>query len=96
MEILKWLQEWYKLNCDGNWEHMFGIKIYNVDNPGWSIEIDLADTDLEEKPFKDIEYDNSNVDWMFCYVKEEKFYGSGGPDKLIEIIEIFKSWAEQK
>lgn len=34
--IFEWLQKWYKSQCDGDWEHEYGIKIETVDNPGWS------------------------------------------------------------
>ena len=57
MDAIKWLQEWYKSNCDGDWEHLFGVQITTLDNPGWLIEIDLTDTDEEEKDFCDIKYD---------------------------------------
>ncbi|OAX48412.1 hypothetical protein gpAD87_09590 [Paenibacillus sp. AD87] len=44
MNTLKWLQNWYLENCNGDWEHSYGVKIDTVDNPGWSVEIDLTDT----------------------------------------------------
>lgn len=39
MDVFQWLQEWYIQNCDGDWEHCYGIKIGTLDNPGWSIDI---------------------------------------------------------
>lgn len=24
---IKWLEKWYKDNCDGDWEHFYGIRI---------------------------------------------------------------------
>lgn len=39
MDIIKWLQEWHKSNCDGYWEYLFGVQITTLDNPGWLIEI---------------------------------------------------------
>lgn len=49
--MLQWIQEWYKSNCDGYWEHMYGVKIDTLDNPGWIVHIDLIDTPLEQKEF---------------------------------------------
>ncbi len=95
MEILIWLQDWYRNNCDGYWEHMFGIKIYTLDNPGWSVKIDLEDTELVDKPFNKIQYDNGDDDWLLCMKKDEKFSAGGDPDKLIEILTIFKNWVER-
>jgi hypothetical protein len=40
--MLQWLQEWYLEQCDREWEHEYGIKIGTLDNPGWTITIDLA------------------------------------------------------
>ncbi|WP_338708672.1 MULTISPECIES: Imm53 family immunity protein [Paenibacillus] len=39
MNTLKWLQNWYHENCNGDWEHSYDVKIDTVDNPGWSVEI---------------------------------------------------------
>ena len=96
MDAIKWLQEWYKSNCDGDWEHLFGVQITTLDNPGWLIEIDLTDTDEEDKDFCKIKYDKGDDDWLLCYVKENVFYGNGDPDKFFKIIEIFKEWVEGK
>ena len=95
MEMIKWLEDWYKSQCDGDWEHMFGVKIDTVDNPGWYVEIDIVDTELEDKPFKDYRYNlEDDNDWMFCKLKDGKFRASGDPHKLGEIIKMFKEWVE--
>ena len=39
--VFQRLQKWYKSQCNGDWEHSFGIKIETLDNPGW-IEIGRA------------------------------------------------------
>ncbi|MFK0239099.1 Imm53 family immunity protein, partial [Streptomyces vinaceus] len=38
-----------------DWEHEWGVKIATLDNPGWTVEIDLEETDLEgrEYPLQD-------------------------------------------
>lgn len=46
MDVFTWLQDWYIQNCDGDWEHCYGIKIETLDNPGWCIDIDLIGTNL--------------------------------------------------
>lgn len=94
MELLQWLQNWYKENCDGYWEHIYGISIGNLDNPGWKVEIDLTDTELEEKIFNTIKYDNGD-DWLVCEIKENVFCGYGDENKLITILQIFKDFAEK-
>lgn len=45
------LQEWYKKQCNGEWEQQSGVSIVSVDNPGWWVRIDLTGTPLENKPF---------------------------------------------
>ncbi len=47
-----WLLKWYCKHCNGDWEHGTGIHIDTLDNPGWSIKINLEDTELEDKIFK--------------------------------------------
>ena len=44
--ILIWLQNWYDKQCDGDWEHTYGIQIGTMDNPGWSVKISLIHSGL--------------------------------------------------
>lgn len=43
---LSQLQNWYSSQCDEGWEYSYGVKIDTLDNPGWMLIIDLADTQL--------------------------------------------------
>lgn len=31
MDILKWIQSWYYENCDGDWEHLYGVRIDSIE-----------------------------------------------------------------
>lgn len=92
MNTLKWLQNWYLENCNGDWEHSYGVKIDTVDNPGWSVEIDLTDTYLEDVPFESIEEERNEEDWFYCIVRDGVFHGAGGAINLEEILDSFKTW----
>ena len=94
MNMIDWLQNWYKENCDGDWEHMFGIRIQSLDNPGWNVAIDLLDTELEDKAFEEKECYIDDNNWFFCLVKDGIFKGAGDADKLEEILRTFKEWAD--
>jgi hypothetical protein len=52
---LEELQRWYEAQCDGDWEHEFGATIATLDNPGWTVDIDLERTPLEGRAFTPIE-----------------------------------------
>jgi Immunity protein 53 len=91
---LKWLQHWYLDQCDGDWEHQFGVRIDTLDNPGWSVQIDLVETPLSDETFNTIDHQRSANDWIYCRVQKEKFEGSGGPQNLEEILDVFRKWAE--
>jgi Immunity protein 53 len=54
MNALQRLQDWYSAQCDGDWEHQQGVRIESLDNPGWALDIDLADTALADKPFTEV------------------------------------------
>ena len=55
MSVLDDLQKWYTSNCDGEWQEEYGVEIGTLDNPGWSVTIDLEDTNLEGKDFQRFE-----------------------------------------
>lgn len=98
MNELKLLQSWYASQCDGDWEHSYGLSLQTLDNPGWSLEIDLIDTDVFEKPFGIIQRgDNGqDIDWILCKVEGGKFLGYGGVHNLTELISTFLTWATAK
>jgi hypothetical protein len=89
MSILADIQKWYTSNCDGEWEEEYGLEIGTLDNPGWSVAVDLDDTNLEGKEFQPIKSYQSEESWIECWVEENKFRGFGDPARLEEILGIF-------
>jgi Immunity protein 53 len=89
--MIEWLQEWYKQQCNGDWEHEYGIIIKTIDNPGWSVEIELKNTKLENLLIPYTLTEKSENDWMGFSVKDNTFTGAGDPGKLLAILELFKS-----
>lgn len=94
MNILSDLQKWYESNCDEEWEHYFGLEIGTLDNPGWSVKIDLDHTNLEGREFEKIERHESDGLWIICSVEENKFCGYGDPTRLEELLTVFLNWAK--
>lgn len=86
------LQKYLKRMCDGDWEHVHGIRIATIDNPGWSVEIDLPDQDFEDCLSLDEKRETSDVNWIDCRIEDGKFFGFGGPENLSEILSIFDTW----
>lgn len=96
LQILEELQEWYLAQCNGDWEHSFGIDICTLDNPGWRVKIDLDNTSLESKEFEEIQDLESESDWISCQVENKKFVGAGGPHQLTKLLELFLHWVQSK
>jgi hypothetical protein len=91
----EWLIRWYHSNCDGDWEHASGVRIDTIDNPGWGISISLEGTELEHKKFQEIEINNSEKDWLICFIKNTNFEGRCSTLNLLQVLHIFRSWAEE-
>ncbi len=89
--VLQRLQDWYAKQCDGDWEHQFGVSIVSTDNPGWHVKIDLKGTKWEDATFKGIRTRASESDWIMCSKRELQFVGAGDPNKLEEIVSYFLS-----
>ena len=51
MSALSRLEAWYMRQCNDDWEHQYGVKIDTLDNPGWSVTVDLIDTNLDGVDF---------------------------------------------
>ena len=91
-ELLR-LQAWFIQQTNGDWEHSNGIQISTLDNPGWSVKIDITDTGLSGKSFKALNQHFTEVDWMVCRVQDNRFEGFGGPLSLRRILTTFLDWA---
>jgi hypothetical protein len=65
------LQARYIAQCDGAWEHTYGIKIETLDNPGWMLRVDLAETELAGRAFDRVEVERSEQDWIHAWVERE-------------------------
>ena len=89
-ETIERLQDWYKLNCNGEWEHSYGYSISTLDNPGWTIKIDLAGTCLEKLDYKR-EFQNSENkhDWFIFKTNNKVLDIACGPDNLNQVLKIF-------
>jgi len=100
MNSIEWLQSWYRIQCNDEWEHQHGIIIETLDNPGWVVRIDLTGTSLEGKRMKPVActVNHSGIDgkneWMDCKTENNQFVGAGGPTSLIQICEVFMNWVE--
>jgi hypothetical protein len=88
-----WLSDWFFKQCDGDWEHDLIVRIKTLDNHGWSIDINLEYTELEDKIFESIEIKRDINNWICCRVERKKFEGKCGPLNLVEVLNIFKAWA---
>lgn len=101
---LNWLAAWYLAECNEDWEHSYGVKIDTLDNPGWTIVIDLNETSLEGRTFQKVSVGEPASDlgqwkrlgsWWVADVSAGKFEGACGPLDLGNMIGVFRSWVEQ-
>jgi|SRR5215213_6493358 len=89
MDNIQKLQLWYSRQCDGSWEHQYGVSIDTLDNPGWTVVVDLVGTDLQTMQMESIVEEKNEHDWLQCKIEEGKFVGNGGPLKLDAILRLF-------
>jgi hypothetical protein len=98
---LQELQHWYRSCCNEDWEHSNGVHIDTLDNPGWSLVVDLEGTDLQNRSFQELaigvgaDSHPETEDWIVCRVVGWKFVAHGGPFKLEEMIATFLAWAKR-
>lgn len=101
---LAWLSQWYLSHCDGDWEHSYGIKIGTLDNPGWSLRINLNGTTLNGRhfdalshgePADDLEELKEAGSWWIARLDGDTFEAFCGPLDLSAVIGVFRNWTEQ-
>lgn len=100
LDELEWLMRWYRTQCDGEWEHSYGVEIGTLDNPGWSLKINLTGTSLEGRAFEDVSFnversgEDPDASWYACAVRDLKYEAFGGALDLPRLIGIFREWVE--
>jgi len=72
------LMAWYRSQCNGDWEHQHSVRIGTLDNPGWSMDVDLADTAQSGRSLPQRMLERSEDDWLFVEVKDDVFRARGG------------------
>ncbi len=86
------LVQWYAAHCDGEWEHTYGIKLNTLDNPGWSLTVGLADTELERIPFDLVEH-QQDQSWWRCWRDDAAFHAACSVSNVGTVLNIFIVWA---
>jgi hypothetical protein len=92
--LLERLQDWYLSQCNEDWEHQCGVRIDTLDNPGWTMQIDLYETELAGYAFEFKRTDRTETDWVQCVSDGLQYKAAGGALNLVEMIEGFLAWAD--
>ncbi|WP_282178447.1 immunity 53 family protein [Maribacter stanieri] len=95
MDILDWIQDWFKDNCDGDWEHGEVIQITTIDNPGWEVEIDISNTSIASMNLDWILNETSKQDWYGVKIADQKFTAAGDIGKLKFLLGLFKEMIDK-
>jgi len=93
VSVLQRLQSWYLTQCNGEWEHEYGIRVQTLDNPGWMIKVNLQGTSLEGVEFRPIKIERSEQDWLHASRTADEIRIACGPQNLEEAIVVFCDWA---
>ena len=89
---LQFLERWYQQQCNGFWEHGFGVTIETLAQPGWMVTVDLTETRLENETMEPVRQERSEKDWLICEVSHKQFRGQGDARKLLAVLKVFDEW----
>ncbi|MBA3697482.1 MAG: immunity 53 family protein [Planctomycetes bacterium] len=95
MNTLQRLERWFMANCDGDWEHGSGITISTLDNPGWTIDINVEETTLAGRVSEISKVDRTETDWLHSSCDGTVFKLRCGPGNLEEALQLFLDMAER-
>lgn len=90
------LERWYASQCNGAWEHSYGVMIETIDNPGWRVHIDLQGTTRQNTELERVEINRTENDWIQYWVEKKQFNIACGPRNLTEAASIFVRWFESQ
>lgn len=88
------LQDWYARHCDGDWEHDERIRIGTIDNPGWMLSINIADTELSGRTLPWELADRDDDDWLHYRCEGDVFQAACGVSNFPQALAAFRSFVE--
>ena len=86
------LAAWYARQCDGDWEHDAGIRITTLDNPGWSLRVNLRGTDLEGVALETERTESENGAWTVIACDGATFDAAGDEHSLPRLLARFQEF----
>lgn len=89
MTALARLQEWFRSECDGDWEHDCGFRLEPLDNPGWHLMLRVSGTKLEGLKVDPVARDRGQDDWIYLSEQDGHLKIACGPGQLVEAVELF-------
>jgi hypothetical protein len=98
--VLTNLATWFEAQCDGNWEHHYGVVLESLDNPGWRLTVDLKSEHPDVLLISEGEPpgpQTGNVggrSWLVCEVRQNRFLAAGDPTRLEELVRRFNMFIE--
>jgi hypothetical protein len=88
-DVLDQLQAWYLEQCDGEWELDGSIRIDTIENPGWSLTVDLEGTAYAGLTLDRKEDDAGEADWIHWWSDGSQFHAYAGPAGLTRAVHEF-------
>lgn len=93
LDALTQLGVWYSAQTDGDWEHQHGVTIETIDNPGWSLRVELCGTGISTRELARVERHGDDADWLVVWRDDDAFHAACGPLNLTEAVTTFLAWA---
>ena len=96
MEVLERIQAWHKMQVEGGRDLALGVRIETLrERPGWSVQIDLAGTQLSGLTLAPYKEGATDRDWLAYRIKNDRFEGIGDPTKLQALLYAFLDLADR-
>lgn len=89
MSSIAKLQDWLSAECNGDWEHSFGVNIESSDNPGWIVKIDIWETELADRGPFEKKWNRSESDWGNIAITKSAFEASCSLSNLELVLDEF-------
>jgi len=96
MEVLERIQAWHKMQVERGRDLTLGVRIETLrERPGWSVQIDLAGTQLSGLTLAPYKEGATDRDWLAYRIKNDRFEGIGDPTKLQALLYAFLDLADR-
>ncbi len=89
-----WLMYWFWSQCNGDWEHEYGIVLDTTSEGKWKLDISISNSILDGVEFISNDFIANAGNEVECKFDNQSLVVYADTQNIIRVLQSFRAWAE--